>query len=268
MKIETAAATPIIEQRRDGHVLIATLNRAEAANGINTEIAIAFEDLATSLEQDADIHALILTGSGRVFCSGGDVSTFKSALTQTDGAARLPALLNELASRVHAALERLTSAGPLLIAAVNGPATGAGLGLLCACDLAYARPTATLRAGFSRLKLSPDTSTSYYLPRIIGYRRALEMLLRGDAVPADTALQLGLFCELIDQDGEAFLAEVLQRVQSLITSGPAVAPTRRLLRESERASLANHLQHEQTTLVGLAGRPDVSAHIRKALGLE
>lgn len=268
MSTVNANAVSLIEQRVEGRVLIATLNRPEAANGINAEMAAAFESLAERLEQDAEIHALVLTGKGRVFCSGGDVGAFKSTLAQADGAARLPALLNELATRVHAALERLAAAGPLLIAAVNGPATGAGLGLLCACDLAYARPGATLRAGFSRLKLSPDTATSYYLPRIIGYRRSLELLLRGDAVTADAALQLGLFCELIDQDEDAFVGEVLQRTQALIAAGPAVAQTRRLLRESEHASLAEHLQHEQSALVGLAARPDVSAHIRKALGLE
>lgn len=258
---------PCIELRVEGRILIAQLNRPEAANGINTDMAIALESLATRLENDADIQALIFTGKGRVFCSGGDVSAFKGALLQADDAEQLPALLNELATGVHSALQRLAQAGPLLIAAVNGPATGAGLGLLCACDLAYGRPAATLRAGFSRLKLSPDTATSYYLPRIIGYRRALELLLRGDAVPAEVALQLGIFCELIDKEDDAFVDEVLLRTQALIASGPAVAATRRLLRESEQSSLSDHLQREQSTLVELAARVDVSAHIRKALGL-
>ncbi|NGY07052.1 enoyl-CoA hydratase/isomerase family protein [Solimonas terrae] len=268
MSTFSAGSVPLIEQRLEGRVLIATLNRPEAANGINADMAAALEGLAGHLEREDGIQALVLTGKGRVFCSGGDVGAFKSALAQADGAAQLPALLDVLASRVHAALERIANAGPLLIAAVNGPATGAGLGLLCACDLAYARPGATLRAGFSRLRLSPDTATSYYLPRIIGYRRSLEMLLRGDAVTADAALQLGIYCELIDQENELFVDEVLLRVQALIASGPAVAATRRLLREGEHASLGEHLRREQSMLVGLAARPDVSAHIRKALGLE
>lgn len=262
----------LIEQRRDGRILLATLNRPAAANGIDAAMAEALEALATQVQQSsAEIDAVVLTGKGRVFCSGGDVGAFKQALSSgsssTDGAAGLSALLNELATRVHSAIARLAEAGPLLIAAVNGPATGAGLGLLCACDLAYANTKATLRAGFSRLNLSPDTGTTYFLPRIIGYRKALELLLRSDAVSAQAALDLGIFSEIIDAADEAFIDQVLERARALIACGAAVQPTRRLLRQSASAQLQDQLLSEQNSLVQLATTPEVTAHLRKALGI-
>ena len=259
----------LIEQRRDGRILLATLNRPEAANGIDAAMAEALEALADQVQRSSsEIDAVVLTGKGRVFCSGGDVGAFRQALSTVDGAAGLSTLLNELATRVHAAIEKLVQAGPLLIAAVNGPATGAGLGLLCVCDLAYANPKATLRAGFSRLGLSPDTGTTYFLPRIVGYRKALELLLRSDALSAQAALELGIFGEIIDATDEAFVEQVLDRTRALIACGSAVQPTRRLLRQSAASELQAQLLSEQNSLVQLATTPDVTAHLRKALGLD
>ena len=259
----------LIEQRRDGRILLATLNRPEAANGIDAAMAEALEALAEQVQHgSSEIDAVVLTGKGRVFCSGGDVGAFKQALSSADdGAAGLSALLNELATRVHSAIARLAEADPLLIAAVNGPATGAGLGLLCACDLAYANPKATLRAGFSRLNLSPDTGTTYFLPRIVGYRKALELLLRSDAVSAQSAFELGIFGEIIDAADDAFIEQVLERTRALIACGPAAQATRRLLRQSAVTQLQDQLLSEQRSLVQLATTPQVTAHLRKALGL-
>jgi len=258
-------STSPIKRQQDGRVLIATLDRPQAANGIDPSMAAALEELAVDVESASDIDAVVLTGSGRVFCAGGDVFAFKAALESSTEPAALAALLDGLAMRVHAALERLVTAGPLLIAAVNGPATGAGLGLLCACDLAYAKPTAVLRAGFSRLKLSPDTGTTYFLPRIVGSRKALELLLQSAPLPAETALQLGIFTELIDADDARFLPEVVARAKQLIAAGPAAVQTRRLLQQSLQSSLAEQLQREQQSLVELAARPEISGHIRAAL---
>lgn len=257
----------MIEQRLEGRVLIATLNRPDAANGIDPSMAAALEALAGRLRQGEDVDAVVLTGKGRVFCAGGDVGAFKSALGSSDPVA-LPNLLNELATRVHKALAELMDAGPLLIGAINGPATGAGLGLVAACDIAYARSSATLRAGFSKLGLSPDTGTSYFLPRRIGFRAALSVLLRGDAVSAERAQQLGLFEELIEGDDDAFVAAVVARAQALIACGAAARTTRALLREGlQTTSLDAHLQREQDALVHLASTPAVGAQLRKTLGL-
>ncbi|GAC1633575.1 MAG: enoyl-CoA hydratase/isomerase family protein [Nevskia sp.] len=224
----------LLETRLDGRIALLTLNRPEATNAIDDALALALEAAAQDIAAAPRIEAVILTGRGRAFCSGGDVGVFKDALASGDDG-ELAVLLDRLATRIHGALEALVTAGPLLIAAVNGPATGAGLGLVCACDFAYARSGATLRPGFSKLGLSPDTGTTQFLPRIVGARKALEILVRGDAVTAEAALQLGIYSELIADDGSGdagFLAQVVERTTRLIASGRAACETRRLLRES------------------------------------
>ena len=257
----------LAEERLDGRILLLTINRPDAANGIDDDLALALEKQIERIKQSPVIEAVILTGTGRIFCSGGDVGAFKSALTTGEGAGELPALLERLSTRIHASLEALVNAGPLLIAAVNGPATGAGLGLVCATDIAYGRAGAVLRPGFSRLGLSPDTGTTHFLPRVVGYRKALEILTRGDAISAEQALSLGLFAELIDADGADFVAQVIARTTALIASGAAALATRRLLRQSEAADLHAQLEREKASLIGLAASPAVVSGLRKVLGI-
>jgi 2-(1,2-epoxy-1,2-dihydrophenyl)acetyl-CoA isomerase len=133
---------------------------------------------------------------------------------------------------VYEALERIVEAGPVLVGAINGPATGADLGLVCACDLAYARLTAAIRSGFSRLGLSPDAGTTWSLPRRVGARNALKILLSPDPLSAPAAL--ALYDEVIDAADEAvFLEAVLLRTRGLLATAGATRATRRLLRDSE-----------------------------------
>ncbi|WP_152551607.1 enoyl-CoA hydratase/isomerase family protein [Polycyclovorans algicola] len=255
----------LIDERRDQRLLIATLNRPNATNGIDRAMGDALTALAERVEQSPHIDALILTGAGRAFCSGGDLAMFKDALADDESPETLASLLDGLATTVHSALRRLTEAGPLLVAAVNGPATGAGLGLVCACDVAYARPTATLRAGFSKLGLSPDSGTTYFVPRRIGLRQAIPFMLGGDAVRAEQGLTLGFFNALIDGDDDVFLSEVITRTQALIACGAAARATRALLRGSAEASLADQLTLEQRSLVALAGNDAVLTGLRRKL---
>lgn len=253
----------LIEEHRDERMLIATLNRPESANAIDRDMAAALLALAERVEQSRHIDAVILTGAGRVFCAGGDVSAFDQALRQSPDA--LPKLLDELAIAVHGALLRLVEAGPLLIGAINGPATGAGMALACACDIAYARPDAVLRAGFSRLGLSPDTGSTHLLPRAIGYTRALEFLLAGTPMKAEQAHALGIYSDLLDLEQDAFLAEVRKRTHKLIASGAAVRATRALLRSSQQTPLAQQLDEERQRLVSLSATSAVLSGLSNLL---
>jgi 2-(1,2-epoxy-1,2-dihydrophenyl)acetyl-CoA isomerase len=259
--------TILLRSHLDGRVLVATLNRPAAGNAINGAVADELNALATQLERSPSIEAVILTGSGRVFCGGGDVAAFRASL-EADGenSEGFTQLLSDLSLRVHAALERIIQAGPLLVAAVNGPATGAGLGLICACDYAFARPSATLRAGFSRLGISPDSSTTYFLPRIIGYRKALDVLVGGEAVEAESALALGIYTRLLDAGDEQFLDQAIAATVKLIASGQALRETRRLLQMSGQSTLGAQLELERLALIGLSRDARVLAHIRQTLG--
>jgi len=255
-----------IQERPQERILIVTLTRPSVSNAVNTQVADAFEALASHIEGTDAFDAIILTGEGDAFCGGGDLTAFKHALEAPAGSgASLPALLDELATKVHGALERLVASGPLIIGAINGPATGAGLGLVSACDFAYARPNATLRAGFSRLGLTPDTGSTYFLPRIVGYKKALELLLLGRPVSADEALSLGIYTELISVDASLFLEEVIARVRPLLASGRAVRATRELLRAGATSSLTQQLEREKQSLVSLASVPEVLAGVTRIL---
>ena len=257
---------PLIETERhdEGRILVARLNRPEVANGIHQAMALALLALAEQLETDTTIEAVILTGRGKVFCGGGDVGMFSAAFAP--GAEPLPEVLDWMATRVHEALARIVEAGPVLIGAINGPATGAGLGLVCACDLAYARPTAAIRSGFSRLGLSPDTGTTWSLPRKVGARQALKILLSPDPVTAAAAQAMGLYEEVIDVADEAsFIEEVLLRTRRLLAPAGATRSTRRLLRASEHRSLREQLQAEQQSLVASSRDAAVDAHLRSVL---
>ncbi len=253
----------LIEERHDARILVATFNRPDSANGIDRPMAQALLALAERVEQASHVDAVILTGAGRVFCAGGDVSAFGQALRESADA--LPQLLDELALAVHGAMEKLLNAGPLLIGAINGPATGAGMALACACDIAWARPGATLRAGFSRLGLSPDSGSTHLLPRSIGYRQALEFLLSGAPMSAERARELGIYSEVLDLEQDAFVDEVCSRAITLLASGAAVRATRSLLRASSRNSLEQQLDREREQLVALARTPAVKAGLARLL---
>lgn len=260
-------ATLLLQLHLDGRILVAALNRPTAANAINDLMADELKALATQLDQSPSIEAVILTGTGRIFCGGGDIGAFRASLdTGGETSEAFTQLLGDLSLRVHAALERIIQSGPLLVAAVNGPVTGAGVGLVCACDYAFARPGATLRAGFSRLGISPDSSTTYFLPRIVGYRKALDVLVGGEAVDAEAALALGIYSRLLDAGDEQFLDQVITATAKLIAPGKALQETRRLLQISGQSTLGAQLEHERQALIGLSRDARVVARVRKALG--
>ncbi len=258
----------LTQEHDDGRIVVLTMNRPATLNAIDDAMALAIQAEARRLAQDTRVEAIVLTGAGRAFSSGGDLGGFKAAISAGGGGfGELPAFFDRLATRIHDSIELLIGAGPVLVAALNGSATGGGLGLALACDFAYAQPSSTLRPGFSRLGLSPDSGTTYQLARQIGYRRALDFFLRGEPLKAADALQLGLLNEIVDADGEAFVAQVLQRTRQLIACGRAARETRRLLRHSTQASLHEQLELEKASLIALAQTPDTTAALRKVLGL-
>lgn len=255
-----------VEERDGGTILLVTLNRPDAGNAIDHELATGLVELADRVESAQGLSAVVLTGAGRMFCAGGDVRLFREELEQSDSGA-LSEALDGLASQVHESIQRLAQSGVMLVAAVNGPATGAGVGLVSMCDLAYALPGATLRAGFSALGLSPDSGTTYYLPRILGYRKALEFLLSGESLAADMGCKLGLYNDVLENGSpEAFVTSVLERVRTMLAAGPqAVTKTRQLLACSGASTIGDQLDREQAALVGIAATEDGQARVRSVL---
>lgn len=174
-----------VEHPADGVALV-TLNRPERLNALDDELLLrslpgTFADLA----EDESVRAVVVTGEGRAFCAGADLEC--SGFVQPS-----PLEAAEFTARSHRTPVNVRRLQQPTIAAVNGPAVGAGFGLALACDLRYAGPEARFGAPFAAMGLVPDFGVSYFLPRAVGTAAALDVLLTGRLVGAEEALDLGL----------------------------------------------------------------------------
>ena len=175
-----------IEFGVSGGVATITFNRPDAANALSPLMSREFRDAALLCDDDPAVRAVVLTGAGKMFCAGGDLSAFAAA---GDGTRRL---LMEMTGDLHLGLSRLARTAAPVIAAVNGTAAGAGLSLVMACDLAIAVDSAVFTSAYTNAGLSPDGSSTFYMPRKIGDRRARELMLTNRVLKADEALDWGI----------------------------------------------------------------------------
>jgi len=201
--------TVLVEVR--DHVATVTFNRAEASNALNLDMGKDLLTAALQCEGDPNVRAVVVTGAGKHYCFGGDLRGM------AEHGERVTAYLNELTTHIHAAITCFTRMRAPVIAAVNGTAAGGGVGLMCMTDLAIAGKSSKFSLAYTGVALSPDCSTSYLLPRIVGRRRALELMLTNRALSAEEALQWGLVNQVVED------AEVLGTAQALaarFASGP------------------------------------------------
>ena len=222
-----------VETTRDGAVLTITLNRPEVLNAFTSAVHKA---LAAALKQarSADVRAVVLTGAGRGFCVGQDLTEFREAAGDIGARLRSTYHPNILALR---ALEK-----PVL-AAINGPAAGAGISLACACDLRIAADDATFVPAFINIGLVPDMGGTYHVRRLLGTARAFEFMATGRRLTAAEAQAWGLVSEVVDAERlQARAAERAAELAALPTRG--VALTKRLFDHAEHATLEEQLELE------------------------
>jgi 2-(1,2-epoxy-1,2-dihydrophenyl)acetyl-CoA isomerase len=222
-----------VELSRDGAVQTITLNRPAVLNALNAAVHGA---LAAALKEarSPDVRAVVITGAGRGFCVGQDLTEFREA--PGDIAERLRGSYhpNVLAIR---ALEKP------VIAAVNGAAAGAGLSLACACDLRIAADSATFVPAFVNIGLVPDSGGTFFVHRLLGYARAFEWLCSGRRLSAAEAHAWGLVSEVVEADGlAARAAELAAELAALPTR--AIGMTKRLLDRAETTTLEEQLELE------------------------
>ncbi len=173
---------------RDGALAVITLDRPEVLNAFDEALTSALAVAIDAVATDAAVRAVVITGAGRAFSAGQDLrDRFLKVVAGED-----LALGNELRRRYHPAIAALREMRKPVVAAVNGVAAGAGLGIAVACDVRVASSSAVFRAAWTRVGLVPDAGSAYFLPRIVGWGRATDMILTGDAVSADEALRMGL----------------------------------------------------------------------------
>jgi 2-(1,2-epoxy-1,2-dihydrophenyl)acetyl-CoA isomerase len=181
------AYSTLLFDKADGVATI-TLNRPDKSNAFDDTMSAEFIDALKAIERDAEVRAVVVTGAGKNFCAGQDLGAMLERYKVPGGVsygAHLRKTYNVIVSRVRA-LEKP------VIAAVNGAAAGAGLGLALACDFRHASENARFRTAFVGIALAPDSAISFLLPRIVGLGRAIEMALTNELVDAPTALQYGL----------------------------------------------------------------------------
>ncbi|HEY7625374.1 MAG TPA: enoyl-CoA hydratase-related protein [Candidatus Limnocylindria bacterium] len=173
---------------RDGAVAILTLDRPEVLNAFDERLTEALNASLADSAADVAVRAVVITGSGRAFSAGQDLDD-RLAMIENGGDLRLG---DELRRRYHPAISAIRDMRKPVVAAVNGVAAGAGLGLAVACDIRVAAASATFRAAWARVGLVPDAGSAFFLPRLVGWGRALDMVLTGDPVSADEAHRIGL----------------------------------------------------------------------------
>lgn len=215
------------------------LDRPERLNAVNSTLATELPAALTEAAWDDNVRVVVITGAGRGFCAGLDLRD-PALLDQSTRVGRLDDL-----GWVGRWVLAMASCEKPVIAAVNGPAAGAGFGLALAADLRLVSTAATLTAGYVRVGLSPDAGMTYYLPRIIGLGPATDILLTGRDVSAEEALRLGLATSVYP--AESFTAEVSAYAARLAEGPPiALALTKRLLRQSLDTPLLPQLRDELT----------------------
>jgi enoyl-CoA hydratase/carnithine racemase len=228
-------------QERDGAILTVTLNLPEKRNPISdNDMVDALCEAMEAADRDVGVRCVILTGAGSAFSSGGDLKqmkpdvgglrsskSFETRRNYKFGIQRLPLLFQALEVPV--------------IAAVNGPAIGAGCDLTCMCDIRVAGESAKFAESFVKLGIVPGDGGAWLLPRIIGFSRAVELSLTGEMIDAKTALEIGLVSHVVP---DADLLSKANEIATKIASNPphAVRMTKRLLREGQTADLKNILE--------------------------
>jgi len=210
-----SVAAPVLVETREGAIVTLTMNRPERMNALNNELSTALNDSLSRLAADATVNVVILTGSGRAFCAGGDLGAIGAGRAKGDVTELAPILR----SGMQAVLRMRTMPQPV-IAAVNGAAAGAGMNLALAADIRVAVDTAVFGQNFAKVGLFPDYGGTYFLPELVGKSIAAEMFYTGEMIDAKTALQLGIVNHAVAADA---LGGEVQKLARKIATGPQVA---------------------------------------------
>lgn len=241
-----------------GPVARIVLNRPDAANGMNDTMTAELADVAARCDTPG-IKAVVLTGAGRFFCAGGDLKAFAAAPERGR-------FIKGVADDLHRAVSTFARMDAVLVTAVNGAAAGAGFSLAVAGDLVLAAESASFTMAYTRVGLSPDGSASYHLPRLVGLRRAQELMLTNRKLSATQAAEWGLVTDVVpdaELDGRATaLAEQLAG-----GSAPSHGAVKTLLLASSTNGLDEQMDLESRLIAERAdsvdGREGVDAFLAK-----
>ena len=226
-----------------------TLNRPDAANGLDSLMASELKQAAKLCDDDPQIKVVILSAGGRFFCAGGDIKEMQSHGDAIGDAVK------SLADDLHSAISTLSRMQAALIVAVNGVAAGAGFSLTLIGDIVIAAESASFTMAYTRAGLCPDGSSSYYLPRLVGLRRAQELMLTNRTLNAVEALEMGLVTQVVADDE---LTSQVDQIAENLASGArlSTAYVRKLLLASSVNDLETQMELEARLVAQCAVSPD------------
>jgi len=232
------AAAPVLLESREGSIVTLTMNRPDRLNALNNDLSTALNDTLARIAGDHNVYVVILTGAGRAFCAGGDLAVIGKGRASGDETELAPILR----SGMQAVLKIRTMPQPV-IAAINGPAAGAGMNIALAADLRIAVEDAVFGQNFAKVGLFPDYGGTYFLPQLVGPAKAAELFYTGDMIDAKTARRLGIVNHVFPAD--RFHAAV-QNFAAKIANGPqlAIRAVKQTIFAREKEALVEALERE------------------------
>lgn len=232
-----AENSPLRVERPAGGVVLLTLARPERRNAMTAELTAAWAEAVRALRGDRTVRCVVLTGSGSAFCAGGDVSWLAA---EPDAS---PAELRDRMLPFYTTWLSLRALDVPSIAALNGPAVGAGAALALSCDIRYAGAAATFAVPFAQLGMAAGMATTWLLPEVVGLAAARELLLTGRRVDAPEMLRLGLASAVYDDD--ALLEQTLERAAQVAAGAPVAQRLHKVaLADGGHASFEHALRWE------------------------
>ena len=245
-----------ILREQKNNVLILTLNRSDKFNSFNREMALQLIAELDKAEKDKSVRAIILTGTGKAFCAGQDLAE----AIDPNG----PGIKKIVDEHYNPIILRIRNIEKPIIAAVNGVAAGAGANIALACDIVFVGKSASFIQAFSKIGLIPDSGGTFTLPRLVGFNMASALMITGDKVTADEAIQYGMAYKLFDD--ASLLEQTLvnaHHVAAMPTK--AIGLTKRLLNKSYSNNLAEQLNFEGTIQVDAANSYDYNEGVKAFL---
>ena len=232
-----------------------TIDRPEAANSLSMQMCQEMMDASIRVDDDPDVRAVVLRGSGRFFCTGADLRGFPPAGPE------MATFVKEMTTYLHAAVSRFTRMDAPLITAVNGTCAGAGMSLALFGDLAVAGESSRFTMAYSRIGLTPDGSSTYFLPRLVGLRRSLELCLTNRMLSAQEALDWGMINRVVaDED----LQSEAHALAAQLATGPteSIGAAKRLYHQSWNEGLESQMEWETRAIADASRRPEAKEGIQ------
>lgn len=237
-----------------------TLNRPEVGNALNADMSKELHEAMLVCDEDSSIRAVLLTGAGKTFSVGGDLKHFAEHIDN------LPFHIKDVIVYLHSAITRMARMEKPVVAAVQGNVAGAGISFLGAVDMVLAAESSTFTMAYTSVGLSPDGSSTFFLPRLIGQRRALELALTNRRLSAQEALEWGLINRIVADEK---LLDQARQLATQLAQGPtkAFGAAKRLIRNSWNETLETQMESEAKSIADMTRTKDfsegVSAFLKK-----